>query len=84
MQSRPNRERLIDSPIHENGMTDTEYATLADGGYDPTLERMMNEAGSSSKDARLLTRVVGLAKDKPLETDEEWEEFLNVWESEAE
>ncbi len=84
MQSRPNHEHLTDSPIHRLGMTDTEYATLADGGYDPTLERMMIEAGSSPKDARLLTRVVGLVKDKPLETDEEWEEFLNVWESEAE
>jgi hypothetical protein len=84
MQSRPNHERLTDSPIHELGMTDTEYAALADSGYDPTLERMMIEAGSSPKDARLLTRVVGLVKDKPLETDEEWEEFLNVWESEAE
>lgn len=83
MQSRPNRERLTDLSIHDLGMTDTEYAALADSGYDPTLERMMIEASSSPKDARLLTRIVGLVKDKPPETNEEWDEFLNVWSGEA-
>lgn len=80
MQSRPNHERLTDSPIHEIGMTDTEYAALADNDYDPTLERMMIKAGSSPKDARLLKRIVGMVKDKPPETDEEWDEFMNCLE----
>ncbi len=74
---------MTNLPIHDLGMTDTEYATLAAFGYDPTLERMMIEAGSSPKEARLLTRIVGLVKDKPPETDEEWDEFLNAWEGEV-
>lgn len=74
---------MINPPIQDLGMTDTEYATFAALGYDPNLERMMNEAGSSPKDARLLTRIVGLVKDKPPETDQEWDEFINVWSDEA-
>lgn len=74
---------MTNLPIQDLGMTDTEYATLAALGYDPKLESMMIEAGSSPKDARLLTRIVGLVKDKPPETDQEWDEFMNVWESEA-
>ena len=64
-------------------MTDTEYAALADSSYDPNLERVMIEVGSSPLDTRLLTRIVGLVKDKPLETEDEWDEFLNVWLNEA-
>lgn len=74
---------MTNLPIHDLGMTDTEYAALAALGYDPTLERMIIEAGSSPKDARLLTRIVALVKDKPPETEDEWDEFMNVWESEA-
>lgn len=74
---------MINPPVQDLGMTDTEYAALTALGYDPDLERMMLEAGSSPKDARLLTRIVGLVKDKPPETDQEWDEFLNVWEGEA-
>ncbi len=74
---------MTNSPIQDLGMTDTEYAALTALGYDPALERMMIEAGCSPKDARLLTRIVGLVKDKPPETDEEWDEFMNVWKSEA-
>ena len=70
-------------PIHDLSMTDIEYAALAALGYDPKLESMMIEAGSSPKDARLLTRIVGLVKDKPPETDEEWDELMNTWEGEA-
>jgi hypothetical protein len=58
------------------GMLDTEYAAaLATKGYDPNLEQLMIEAGSSSESARKLTRIVGLVKDKPPETDEEWMNF---------
>lgn len=74
---------MTNPPIQDLGMTDTEYATLAALGYDPTLERMMIEAGESLESARKLTRIVGLVKDKPPETYEEWDEFLNVWEGEA-
>lgn len=74
---------MTNPPIQDLGMTDTEYAALAALGYDPALERMMIEAGSSHKDARSLTRIVGLVKDKPPETEDEWDEFMNVWESEA-
>jgi hypothetical protein len=75
---------MTDSPIHDLGMTDTEYAALAAKGYDSNLERLMIEAGESLKSARKLTRIVVLVKDKPPETEEEWDEFLNVWEGEAE
>ncbi len=73
-----------DSPIHDLGMTDTEYAALAAKGYEPNLEQIMIEAGESLESARKLTRIVGLVKDKPPETDEQWDEFMNVWEGEAE
>ncbi len=43
----------------------------------------MIEAGEPPQEARKLTRIVGLVKDKPPETDQEWDEFLNVWEGEA-
>ncbi len=65
-------------------MTDTEYAALAAKGYEPNLEQIMIEAGESLESARKLTRIVGLVKDKPPETDEQWDEFMNVWEGEAE
>lgn len=66
--------------IHDLGMTDTEYAQLIAQGYDSKLERQMIELGESLDEARKLARVVGLTKDKPPQTDEEWEEFMKVWE----
>ncbi len=57
---------MINPPIQDFGMTDTKYAALTALGYDSVLERIMIEAGSSPKDTRLLTRIVGLVKDKPL------------------
>lgn len=74
---------MTDSPIHDLGMTDTEYAALAAKGYDFNLERLMIAAGESLESARSLTHIVGLVKDKPPETDEEWDEFLNVWSGKA-
>jgi len=71
------------SPIQNLGMTDTEYAALAAKGYDPNLEQLMIEAGESLEPARKLIRIVGLVKDKPPETDEEWDEFMTVWENAA-
>jgi hypothetical protein len=38
------------------------------------------ELGESIYQARKLARVVGLTKDKPFQTDEEWQEFIAVWE----
>ncbi|MDJ0619313.1 MAG: hypothetical protein QNJ63_21650 [Calothrix sp. MO_192.B10] len=40
----------------------------------------MIELGESPDQARKFARIVGLTKDKPPETDEEWEEFMAVWE----
>lgn len=59
-------------------LLDTEYATLIAGDYDPNLERLMRAAGESPRDAVLLTRLVGLAQ-KPLETEEDWQQFEAVW-----
>ena len=36
--------------------------------------------GETQEQARKLSRIVGLVKDKPPETDEEWEKFMEVWE----
>ncbi len=65
--------------IHHLGMTDTEYAALAAQGYGPQLEQLIIKVGESPDQARKLTFVVGLTKDKPLETDQEWDEFMCVW-----
>lgn len=66
--------------IYNLGITDTEYAQLLAQGYDPSLERQLIELGESPEQARKLARVVGLTQYKPPETDEEWEEFMTVWE----
>lgn len=60
-------------------MTDTEYAKLIAQGYDPNLEHQFVELGESIDQARKLARIVGMTKDKPPETEEEWEEFMAVW-----
>lgn len=66
--------------IHNLGITDTEYAQLLAQGYDPNLEHQLIELGESSEQARKLARVVGLTQDRPPLTNEEWEEFMKVWE----
>ncbi|WP_082803723.1 hypothetical protein [Anabaena sp. 4-3] len=66
--------------IHDLNMTDTEYAQLVAQGYDPNLELELMELGESQTEARKLTRIVGLVQNKPPETDEEWEEFMKLWE----
>ncbi|BAY66932.1 hypothetical protein NIES22_70760 (plasmid) [Calothrix brevissima NIES-22] len=66
--------------IHNLNMTDTEYAALVAKGYDPNLELELIELGESPAIARKLTQIVGLTQDKPPQTDEEWEEFMKVWE----
>nr|MDZ8061241.1 hypothetical protein [Nostoc sp. EkiNYC01] len=65
---------------HNLGMTDTEYAQLLAQGYDPNLEHQLIELGESLDEARKLARIVGLTKDKAPETEEEWQEFMAVWE----
>ena len=65
---------MTDPPIHDLEMTDTEYDTLASIGYDPHLERLMIEVDVPPNEARSLTRLVGLTKEKSLDTEEEWEE----------
>ena len=65
--------------IYNFDMMDTEYAQLIAQGYDPNLERELVDLGESQQEARKLARIVGLTKDKPPETDQEWEEFMQVW-----
>jgi len=65
--------------IHNLGLTDIEYAHLLAQGYDPNLEHQLIELGESIDEARKLARIVGLTQDKPLQTDQEWEEFMAVW-----
>ena len=65
--------------IYNFDMMDTEYAQLIAQGYDPNLERELVDLGESQEEARKLARIVGLTKDKPPETDQEWEEFMQVW-----
>ncbi|MEA5621179.1 hypothetical protein VB711_25580 [Cronbergia sp. UHCC 0137] len=67
--------------VHNLNMTDTEYAQLAAQGYDPNLELQLIELGETQQEARKLTRIVGLTKNKAPETEEEWEEFIKVWEN---
>lgn len=69
---------MTDAPIHNLGMIDTEYAALVAKGYDPHLEQLMTEVGVPPDEARNLTRLVGLTKDKPPETEEEWDEVMSV------
>ena len=66
--------------IYNFDMMDTEYAQLIAQGYDPNLERELVDLGESQQEARKLARIVGLTKDKPPETDQEWDEFMQVWE----
>lgn len=69
--------------IHHLNLTDTEYAALAAQGYDPHLEQLMIQVGKDPDEARKLTRVVGLTKDKPPQTEEEWAEFMSIWEGDG-
>jgi len=71
---------MTDPPIHNLGMSDTEYATLLTKGYNPDIERQMIQVGESPDQARKLTQLVGLLQDKPPETEEEWEEVMSIWE----
>ena len=68
------------SEIHDLNLTDTEYAALAAKDYNPQLEQLMIE---SPEQARKLTRLVGLTKDKPPQTEEEWAEFMSIWEGDG-
>lgn len=66
--------------IYNLNLTDIKYADLATKGYDPQLEI---KAGEPPQEARKLTRIVGLVKDKLPETEQEWDEFLSVWEDQG-
>ena len=71
---------LGETMLYDLNITDTEYAQLAAQGYDSNLELQLIKLGETQEEARKLTRIVGLTKDKPPETNQEWEEFLKVWE----
>ncbi|HEY9837000.1 MAG TPA: hypothetical protein V6D27_08900 [Vampirovibrionales bacterium] len=59
-------------------LLDTDYAALIATNYDPNLERLIRAAGESSRNAVLLTRLVGLAQN-PIETEQDWQQFETVW-----
>ncbi|HEY9740612.1 MAG TPA: hypothetical protein V6C90_09000 [Coleofasciculaceae cyanobacterium] len=65
--------------IHDLGMVDTEYAALVAKGYEPVLEHQLIALGEEPDRARKLTRLAGLVQNKPPETDEEWNEFMETW-----
>jgi len=65
--------------IHDLRMTDTEYAALVAKGYEPVLEHQLITIGEDLEQARNLTKLAGLLQNKPPETDEEWDEFMEAW-----
>ena len=65
--------------IHDLHMSDIEYAALAAKGYEPVLEHQLIALGEEPDQARKLTRLAGLVQNKPPETDEEWNEFMETW-----
>ncbi|KRH97245.1 hypothetical protein [Cylindrospermopsis curvispora] len=67
--------------IHNLNITDEEYLHLISKGYDPKLESQFIELGETEDQARKLAKVVGMFKDGPPQSDEEWEHFLEVWEN---
>ncbi|MCC5611977.1 hypothetical protein LC612_35915 [Nostoc sp. CHAB 5834] len=67
---------------HNLSITDTEYIQLLAQGYNPNLEYQLIELGESAEQARKLARVVGLTQNKPLHTEQEWQEFMDIWEDE--
>ncbi len=60
-------------------MTDTEYTALLAKGYEPVLEHQLITIGEEPEQARNLTKLAGLLQNKPPETDEEWNEFMEAW-----
>jgi hypothetical protein len=70
---------MTQSLIYDLGMSDTEYAALAAKGYEPVLEHQLIGIGEDPNQARNLTKLAGLVQNKPPETDEEWEEFMEAW-----
>ena len=71
---------VLSNYLYNLNMTNTEYAQFIAQGYDSNLEHKLVDLGESHEEARKLARIVGLTKDKPPETDEEWEQFMQVWE----
>jgi hypothetical protein len=66
--------------MHNLNITDIEYIKLISQGYDPSLELELMELGESQQEARKLARIVGLTKDKPPTTEEEWQQLMEIWE----
>lgn len=70
---------MIDLPVEDLGLTDTEYAQLLAQGYDPELERQLVALGEQPSIARKMTRFLGLLKGKSPETESDWEELILDW-----
>jgi hypothetical protein len=71
---------MIELPIQDLGMTDTEYAQLVSKGYQPVLEQQLIAPGEDPDKARKFTKFVGLLQDKPPQTESEGKEFMSAWE----
>lgn len=72
---------MIDPPIEDLSLTDTEYAQLLTQGYDPELERQLIAIGERPTVARKMTQFFGLFKGKSPETESDWEELIDKWEN---
>ena len=72
---------MTDALIEDLNMTDEEYAQLLDQGYDPELEQQLIIIGEVPDIARKMARFVGLLKGKSPETESDWEELIDDWDS---
>lgn len=70
---------MTNPPIQDLNLTDTEYAALLTQGYDPELERQLIALGQDPDKARKMARFFGLLKGKTLESQEERDELVRVW-----
>jgi D-alanyl-D-alanine carboxypeptidase len=68
-----NRQYEIENP-------EKQFTSLTTPVYTAVLNTLQAETGGDRIDqARKLARVVGLTKHKPPQTDQEWQEFMAVW-----
>ena len=72
---------MTEPPIEDLAMSDEEYVQLLTQGYDPELERQLIIIGEVPDLARKMARFVGLLKGKSPETESNWEELLDDWDS---
>ncbi|MCZ2203225.1 hypothetical protein [Cylindrospermopsis raciborskii] len=67
--------------VHNLNITDDEYLQLVSKGYDPNIERQFMDLGETQEQARKLAKVVGMFKDGPPQSEQQWDDFLSLWEN---